>query len=466
MLLAETQYTADQILHAFRHDGVYLFFGSACVTVGIVCVGYCILRKRFEPLLVWMSVFAALYGIRLWLQSDLMGLELARNTILTRIAVAIDFLIPIPGLRFLLIAGFTGRSGKASAKRFSTIFVALAVLALIFGPKPILYSINGTVVSIFLWIMLFRSLGSRSRQKDFAAVRIGVLSFVVLALFDTTLGRAWRLPRIEPLGFAAMLGTFGYMAARQTLDRELELGEIRKELDLARSIQQSILPASFPASKSFRVAVNYRPMTSVAGDLYDFLVANDVEAGLLIADVSGHGVPAAMIASMAKMAADSERAQAAQPAALLHAMNSALHGNTHGEMITAAYAYLNAERNELCYAAAGHPAMFLLRNGRVTEVAENGLPLAAAAVDSYQEKRIALNQGDRLLLYTDGMVEARNASGEMFGEQRLGNALASTGNMRAEQAVAQIMASIDQWSAEQDDDRTVLICDYLRLQER
>jgi len=465
MLLAETQYSANQILDAFRHDAVYLFLGSASVTVGLVCVGYCLLRRRFEPLLVWMALFAAFYGIRLWLQSDLMGLELARNAILTRLAVTLDFLIPIPGLEFLLAAGFTGRSGKARSARFNTIFLALVLLALIFGPKPLLYTINGTVVSIFLWIMLFRSLGARSRQKEFAAVRIGVLSFVVLALFDNTAGTIWKVPRLEPFGFVAMLGTFGYMAARRTLDREIELGEIRKELDLARSIQQSILPASFPESKHFIVAVGYRPMTSVAGDLYDFLLASDAEAGLLIADVSGHGVPAAMIASMAKMAVESKRAQAANPAALLREMNAALHGNTHGEMITAAYVYLNAERQELCYAAAGHPAMLLLRNGSMTEVAENGLPLAAAAIDSYQEKYLGLNSGDRLLLYTDGMVEARNHSGEMYGEERLGNAFASTSKMRAEEAVGEIMAAVEQWSPEQDDDRTVLICDYVRPQE-
>jgi phosphoserine phosphatase RsbU/P len=465
MFLAETLYSADQVLRAFRHDGVFLFLGSAFVTVGIVCVGYCILRRRFEPLLVWMALFAALYGIRLWLQSNLMGLELARSLILTRIATAIDFLIPIPGFIFLDTAGFAGRRGKGKTLRLNALFLVLVVLALIYGPMSILYRINGVLVTVFLWITLFRSLGARTRRREFAAVRIGVLIFVVLALLDNTVGAKWNLPRLEPFGFAAMLGTFGYMAARRTLDREIELGEIQKELELARSIQQAILPASFPPSKTFSVAVAYRPMTSVAGDLYDFLLASDAEAGLLVADVSGHGVPAAMIASMAKMAVDSKRAQATQPAALLREMNTALHGNTHGEMITAAYVYLNAERQELCYAAAGHPAMLLLRNGSVTEVAENGLPLAAAAIDSYQEKHVAISTGDRLLLYTDGMVEARNASGEMFGEGRLGNALVSTTNLSAEKAVAEIMAAVERWSAEQDDDRTVLICDYVRPQD-
>jgi sigma-B regulation protein RsbU (phosphoserine phosphatase) len=258
-----------------------------------------------------------------------------------------------------------------------------------------------------------------------------------------------------------MLGTFGYMAARRTLDREVELGEIQKELELARSIQQSILPATFPRSANFSVAARYRPMTSVAGDMYAFLLANEREAGLLIADVSGHGVPAAMIASMVKMAADSRKTQAAQPATLLQEMNAALCGSTHGEMITAAYLYLNAASHEVCYAAAGHPAMLLLREGKVSEIAENGLPLAAASLDSYEEIRLALMSGDRFLLYTDGLVEARDGAGEMFGKDRLSQTLAATAKLPTEAAAAQIMSAVESWSTEQDDDRTVLVCDYL-----
>ena len=102
---------------------------------------------------------------------------------------------------------------------------------------------------------------------------------------------------VEPFGFVAFLGALGYVAARQTVERDQQLGEIQKELEVARRIQLSILPGGFPVSRNFRVAARYVPMTSVAGDFYDFLVASDTQAGLLIADVSGHGVPAALIAS-------------------------------------------------------------------------------------------------------------------------------------------------------------------------
>ncbi len=463
--MVQAQYTADQVLHAFRHDEAYLFLGSAFVTVGAVCVGYCFLRRRFEPLLVWLAAFAGLYGLRLWLQSSLMGFELARSLLLTRISVAINFLIPIPGFTFLQIAGFAGRTKDRKLWRFRVVFLILVVATLIFGPQPLFFTINNIVVTIFLWILFFRSFGKQIGSRELAAVRIGVLTFVALALFDNTVGAVWGLYRFEPFGFAIMLGAFGYMAARRTLDREVELGEIQKELELARNIQQSILPAGFPNTANFSVAAGYRPMNSVAGDLYDFLLASDSEAGLLIADVSGHGVPAAMIAAMVKMCANSRRAQAAQPAALLREMNTALFGSTHGEMITAAYLYLNAESHEMCYAAAGHPAMLLLREGNVSEIVENGLPLAAAALDSYREKRLALKTGDRFLLYTDGLVEARNGAGDMFGEDRLNQSLAATAELPAEAAAAQIMAAVERWSAEPDDDRTALVCDYLGAQE-
>lgn len=202
-------------------------------------------------------------------------------------------------------------------------------------------------------------------------------------------------------------------------------------------------------------------MTSVAGDLYDYVVAGDGQAGLLIADVSGHGVPAALIASMVKMAATSQRGQSAHPAQLLAGMNAALCGNTQGQYVTAAYVYLNAKNGELHYAAAGHPAMLMLRDGVVTEVAENGLLLAAVASADYSEKLMALKRGDRLLLYTDGLIEARNAEGKLFGEDAVTAMLRETKKLTADEAADRLIASAQQWAKSQDDDLTVLVCDYV-----
>ena len=281
-------------------------------------------------------------------------------------------------------------------------------------------------------------------------------------LWDNTSGvLSISSPRIEPYGFAAFLSCLGYVAARRTVQRDQQLNEIQNELEVARRIQLSILPAEFPNSTHFRVEARYVPMTSVAGDFYDFIVADDYQAGLLIADVSGHGVPAALIASMVKLAAASQRAVAADPSRFLSGMNSALLGNTQNQFVTAAYVHLNSQSRELRYSAAGHPPMLLLRNGRVIEVEENGLMHAAFDFASYSNATHRLEPDDRLLLYTDGIVEACNASGNFLGQDALCELLRKTSGLSTAEAAESIISSVRQWSAKQDDDLTVLVCDYV-----
>ncbi len=149
---------------------------------------------------------------------------------------------------------------------------------------------------------------------DFAVIRWGLLIFVAFVVWQNLMAFfPTSLPQLEPFGFAAFLGTLGFVAARSTLRRDQQLKEIQNELEVARRIQLSILPSEFPFSTNFRVAARYVPMSSVAGDLYDYIIADDHQVGLLIADVSGHGVPAALIASMVKLAAASQRAVAGDP---------------------------------------------------------------------------------------------------------------------------------------------------------
>jgi sigma-B regulation protein RsbU (phosphoserine phosphatase) len=388
-----------------------------------------------------------------------------QSLLFDRLRSSMEFLIPIPAFNFFRLAGFLGRGGKVLVLASRMIFPTMFVIALVFGPLPVFYPISALVVIYALWLLLMRSLGNKSQDRDFAAVRIGVLCFAALALWDNLVDRLAHNPSIpahvEPYGFAIMLACLGYVAARRAHARDVELGEIHQELELARRIQLSILPEAFPASTDFRIAARYVPMTSVAGDLYDFLVASDRQVGLLIADVSGHGVPAALIASMVKMAATSQRSNAAHPAQLLAGMNAALCGNTQGQFVTAAYVYLDVATRQLRYAAAGHPAMLMMRNGVVSEVAENGLLLAASELATYHEKTLPLEQGDRLLLYTDGLVEARNANGKLFGEDALIAALRNTEGLAPDAAADHLIASAQQWAALQDDDLTVLVCDFV-----
>jgi len=461
MVLIGAQLTASEVLRVFHQDEPYLFLGSAFTTVGIVTEAFCLLRRRFDALLVWLGVFAILYGQRMWFDTGLLYLTLSGNEFFVRLRSAATFVVPIPAFVFFQAAGLMPRRGKLVTTILSVLFLSLAVAAFVVGHLSVLNTINNALVIAVLPWVLVRTFLLGKRDHDFVVLRRGLFVFVALALWDNTIGAAWLTYRIEPYGFAVLLGSLGYVAARRALERDQQLGEIQKELEVARSIQMSILPGEFPASTAFRVAAKYVPMTSVAGDLYDYLRTDANRVGLLIADVSGHGVPAALIASMVKMAATAQRAQTEHPARLLAGMNTALCGNTQGQFVTAAYVYLDADAREMRYAAAGHPAMLLLRNGEVTEIVENGLLLAATERTEYAERTMMLKPSDRLLLYTDGLLEAKDGDGLMFGEEALAAALKSTAGLAPTNAVQQIIAEVQQWAKMQDDDLTALVCDFV-----
>jgi sigma-B regulation protein RsbU (phosphoserine phosphatase) len=169
---------------------------------------------------------------------------------------------------------------------------------------------------------------------------------------------------------------------------------------------------------------------------------------------------------MVKLAATSQRSEAADPSSFLSRMNSALLGNTKNQFVTAAYVHLDSESQELRYSAAGHPPMLLLRQGKVQEIEENGLMLAAFDFAKYSNATHRLEQGDRLLLYTDGIIEATNAAGKFFGQDSLSDILRQTSSLPPSEAADRIIASVGQWAVSQDDDLTVLVCDYQGTAQR
>lgn len=465
MSAIDPQITASELLRVFHHDEPYLFLGAAFTTVAILGAAFSVVRRKVDSLAIYFALFAFLYGQRLWIQSGTLEVLVPHSELFERLRSGIDFLVPIPAFLFFDAAGLLHRGSRIMGYVLGVVLGALALATFALGPSPLYHRINNVVVIAALLFLVVQSLLNRDRNRDFVVFRRGLLIFVACALWDNVAGVFGLASKIEPFGFAAFLVAMGYIVARQTMERDQQLNAIHKELEVARRIQLSILPGAFPDSENFRVAARYVPMTSVAGDFYDFILADDKQAGLLIADVSGHGVPAALIASMVKLAATSQRSEAANPSSFLAGMNNALLGNTQNQFVTAAYVHLDSESRELRYSAAGHPPMLLLRQGNVREIEENGLMLAAFDFAKYSNVTHQLEQGDRLLLYTDGIVEAADASGKFFGQDSLSDLLRQTSKLTPSEAADRIIDSVGRWAVSQDDDLTVLVCDYLGTQQ-
>jgi serine phosphatase RsbU (regulator of sigma subunit) len=216
-----------------------------------------------------------------------------------------------------------------------------------------------------------------------------------------------------------------------------------------------------PKIEGLDIAARYIPMTSVAGDFYDFILVDEKHIGILVADVSGHGMPAALIASMLKIALSSQVAHAADPAQVLSGLNQALCGKFQHHFVTAAYLFVDMQNRTLTYAGAGHPPLLLWGGSKtVRSVEENGLFLGKFSFATYSSVELPLTTGDRILLYTDGIPETTNPAGVEFGTDGFKQFLETEQSTSADNFADQLLGELSRWSArglatDLDDDVTI-----------
>jgi len=203
---------------------------------------------------------------------------------------------------------------------------------------------------------------------------VEALSTNVLRLLGYQFSALW-----DSLGFAALLFSFGYVALQMVFASERRLLAIENELAIAREIQTSILPRSNPEITNLRITAAYHPMTAVAGDFYDFIPVDHHRVGILVADVSGHGVPAALIAAMLKMAVQSIAPCVQSPGDVLQGLNRMLAGQAPDQFVTAAYLFIDTQNCRARYSAAGHPPLLLSRAGTLHRIESNGLVFGVTA---------------------------------------------------------------------------------------
>src|ERR1700686_1609387 len=253
--------------------------------------------------------------------------------------------------------------------------------------------------------------------------------------------------------------------AREQLARQLL--DINNELEMAREIQLSILPHEIPKIRGLEIAARYIPMSSVAGDFYDFIIVDEKRAGILVADVSGHGLPAALIASMLKFALAAQSPHAFDPARVLAGLNQSLCGKFRNHFVSAAYVFVDMDKNSISYAGAGHPPLLLWRKsaGCASEVLENGLLLGLFPNATYSVAEAPVEPGDKAVLYTGGVLETRSPSKQEFGADLLKGFLDSNHGLKSDRFADSLLDRLTGWSEHtkgngQDADITLLVVDF------
>src|ERR687889_2775287 len=208
---------------------------------------------------------------------------------------------------------------------------------------------------------------------------------------------------------------------RQARERE----RVEQDLRVAQRIQQASLPEEVPELEGWQIKPYYKPARAVGGDFYDFLELEDSRLGLVVGDATGHGVPAALVMSTTCGMLRAVALSVDSPGEVLAQVNEALSARIPPSVfVTCFYAILDPKSGRLRYANAGQDLPYLRRGRDAQELRARGMPLGLMAGMSYEEKEVVLGAGDRALFYSDGLVEAHNPEGEMFGFPRLRSLLA------------------------------------------
>ena len=209
---------------------------------------------------------------------------------------------------------------------------------------------------------------------------------------------------------------------REALASRDKLVALQNELDVASGIQKSILPTTFPSSADYQVYATMVPARNVGGDFFDVVRLENDQVGLAIADVSDKGVPAALFMMSSRTWMKGAAISSPEPGEVLGEVNALLHEDNETQMfVTVLYAVYNPETGEFTYASGGHDAPLLVRADGSSELLPltDGIALGIIPDLEYKQKSITLSPGETLVLYTDGVTEAMNASGEQFGVKRL-----------------------------------------------
>jgi serine phosphatase RsbU (regulator of sigma subunit) len=245
-----------------------------------------------------------------------------------------------------------------------------------------------------------------------------------------------------------------------TRDRE-QLLAIRRELDIARNIQQSMLPRTFPERADLTLFAEMLPAREVGGDFYDFFLIDDSHLGVVVGDVSGKGVPAALFMAVSRTVLRSVALEKTPPGECLRRTNALLCLDNSAELfVTVFYGVLDTHTGEFAYSNGGHNPPYVVRGaGGVEPLAGTGGVVLGVFDDlDYREGRVALRPGDAVFLYTDGVTEAMDAEGNLFSDTRLEAVLTAHGRATPEVVTRAVVDEVRDYAASvpQSDDITAM----------
>jgi serine phosphatase RsbU (regulator of sigma subunit) len=256
--------------------------------------------------------------------------------------------------------------------------------------------------------------------------------------------RARRLEIINGIAQQAALAIQNDLLQQEMVSRE----RLETEVQLARQIQQTFIPSSLPTHPAWELAARWRTARQVGGDFYDVIELPNGKLGLFIADVADKGMPAALFMALTRTLIRAAVNETNSPSEVLSRVNEQLLPDTQqGMFVTAVYGELDIENGDFTFVNAGHnPPYWMKANGEVEKLTRTAVALGVMEQADVQQRTIRLGTNDLLLLYTDGVTELFSPAGELFGEERLVNALKTYPAQNAEEALEIVETCLNEFS--------------------
>jgi sigma-B regulation protein RsbU (phosphoserine phosphatase) len=271
-------------------------------------------------------------------------------------------------------------------------------------------------------------------------------------------GESYGFEDMELLGTIAGQATIGIRNAAMHA-QEVEQERIARELSVAREIQRQLLPAELPSLSTMEFAGGTSPCHEVGGDFYDYLPLEGTRVGLAVGDVSGHGVPAALMMASLSGTLRSEAMRERDPGRLLHRLNArACETMEPGHFLSLFYGIIDPDSRTIAYANAGHPPPLIVEpGGKVIQLTTGGLLLGVDARARYRSDEATLSPGSIVVLFSDGLVEGHRDELE-FGEERIIELVRRNGTGRADEIHHRIVESARAFvDGELQDDVTLIV---------
>ena len=446
------------IFIANRKQWEYFYFGFFALFQVLYITNYTSLRDLlFDAPLLWIYLwlFSSVWSVTMFIGFVKVIFNYSQKSTL-----GILFLINIAYATFesILLLSTIGELYITG-----TIKTSILLLQIRYMFQYLLAADSIIIISIFI-----QKLNQGNKDAAILLAGIFVLCITVLHAVAVALGFFTRDFHLYiHWGVFILLITLSIVLIRHYTLMQQKIALSKADMNIARNIQQSIIPDNPLHQEKLLLSSEYIPAEIVGGDFFDYAVISDHEIGIIIADITGHGVSAALIASMCKIAFHASSDVFTNPQALLEKINTILLNKTAGQLLSVLYVYINTLTNTLVASSAGHPRCIIVdtTSGDYYELHTRGRIIGAIDKLNCTNVVQAIHPHLRIILYTDGVFEALNHAGVMYGENNFIKAIKQTLYLEPQGACSYIKNDVLLWAGNDQsllDDITIIIIDITR----